>query len=101
MSSSAIFISITPARPGDSPSLVPPFTSIPVCLAPASLGAAGSRIYGDDMQRLWGRIAPVPEERVRILEDKDVIQLAPFEIRAIATPGHASNHHVYHWEDNL
>jgi len=68
---------------------------------PAKLIASASRIYGDDMQRLWGRIAPVPEERVRILEDKDVIQVAPFEIRAIATPGHASHHHVYHWEDNL
>ena len=22
-------------------------------------------------------------------------------MRAIATPGHASHHHVYHWEDNL
>jgi glyoxylase-like metal-dependent hydrolase (beta-lactamase superfamily II) len=59
------------------------------------------RIFGDDLQRLWGQIAPVPEERVRILEDKDVIPVAPFEIRAIATPGHASHHHVYHWEDNL
>ncbi|MGB9156359.1 MAG: MBL fold metallo-hydrolase [Chthoniobacterales bacterium] len=68
---------------------------------PAKLIASASRIYGDDMQRLWGRIAPVPEERVRILEDKNVIQVAPFEIRAIATPGHASHHHVYHWEDNL
>jgi glyoxylase-like metal-dependent hydrolase (beta-lactamase superfamily II) len=24
-----------------------------------------------------------------------------FEIRAIATPGHASHHHVYQWEDNV
>src|SRR5437762_9659724 len=68
---------------------------------PARLIASARRIYGDDMQRLWGRIAPVPEERVRILEDKDVIQVATFEIRAIATPGHASHHHVYHWDDSL
>jgi glyoxylase-like metal-dependent hydrolase (beta-lactamase superfamily II) len=63
--------------------------------------ASASRIYGDDMQRLWGQIAPVPEERVRILEDDNVVPVAPFEIRAIATPGHASHHHVYHWEDNV
>jgi glyoxylase-like metal-dependent hydrolase (beta-lactamase superfamily II) len=68
---------------------------------PAKLIASATRIFGDDMQRLWGQIAPVPEERVRILEDKDVIQVAQFQIRAIATPGHASHHHVYHWEDNL
>ena len=68
---------------------------------PAKLIASAARIFGDDMQRLWGRIAPVPENRVRILEDKAIVPVAPFEIRAIATPGHASHHHVYRWEDNL
>jgi len=68
---------------------------------PAKLIGSATRIFGHDMQRLWGRIAPVPEQRVRILEDQEVVRVAPFEIRAIATPGHASHHHVYHWEDNL
>jgi glyoxylase-like metal-dependent hydrolase (beta-lactamase superfamily II) len=68
---------------------------------PSKVVASASRIFGDDMQRLWGQIAPVPKECVRILEDKDVIQVGQFEIRAVATPGHASHHHVYHWEDNL
>jgi len=43
---------------------------------------------------------PVPENRVRILEDKAVSRW-PFEIRAIATPGHASFHHVYHWDETI
>jgi len=73
----------------------------PHLIDPAKLIRSASRIFGDDMQRLWGQIAPVPQERVKILEDKDVIQVATFEIRAIATPGHASHHHVYHWEDSL
>jgi glyoxylase-like metal-dependent hydrolase (beta-lactamase superfamily II) len=68
---------------------------------PAKLIASAARIFGDDMQRFWGRIAPVPENCVRILEDKAIVPVAPFEIRAIATPGHASHHHVYHWEDHL
>ncbi len=68
---------------------------------PAKLIASARRIFGDEMQKLWGRIAPVPENRLRILEDNNVVQVAPVEIRAIATPGHASHHHVYHWEDNL
>jgi glyoxylase-like metal-dependent hydrolase (beta-lactamase superfamily II) len=38
---------------------------------------------------------------VKILEYNQVVRLAPFEIRAIATPGHASHHHVYHWDDNV
>jgi glyoxylase-like metal-dependent hydrolase (beta-lactamase superfamily II) len=73
----------------------------PHLIDPAKLVESASRIFGDDMQRLWGRIAPVPAERVKILEDNEVVRVPPFEIRAIATPGHASHHHVYHWEDNV
>ena len=68
---------------------------------PAKLIKSATRIFGDDMQRLWGQIAPVPPERLRVLEDMEVVHIAPFEIRAIATPGHADHHHVYHWEDHV
>jgi len=68
---------------------------------PTKLIESATRIFGDVMQRLWGRIGPVPAERVKILEDNEVVRLPPFEIRAIATPGHASHHHVYHWDDNV
>src|SRR5438105_908861 len=73
----------------------------PHLIDPAKLIASATRLYGDDMERLWGRIAPVPEERVKVLQDNDVIRVAPFEVRAIATPGHASHHHIYHWNDNV
>jgi glyoxylase-like metal-dependent hydrolase (beta-lactamase superfamily II) len=73
----------------------------PHLLDPTKLINSATRVFGDDMQRLWGRIAPVPAERVRILEDNEVIRVSPFEIRAIATPGHASHHHVYHWDDSV
>ena len=68
---------------------------------PAKLIVSAERLFGGDMQRLWGRIAPVPERNVRILHDGDRVRLPPFEIRAIETPGHASHHHVYVWENNL
>ena len=68
---------------------------------PTKLVESATRIFGDDMQRLWGRFAPIPADSVKILEDNQVVRLAPFEIRAIATPGHASHHHVYHWDDNI
>jgi glyoxylase-like metal-dependent hydrolase (beta-lactamase superfamily II) len=68
---------------------------------PTTLIQSATRIFGDDMERLWGRIGPVPAERVKILEDNEVVRVPPFEIRAIATPGHASHHHVYHWADNV
>ncbi len=68
---------------------------------PTKLVESATRIFGDDMERLWGKIGPVPKERVGILEDNEIVRVPPFEIRAIATPGHASHHHVYHWNDNV
>lgn len=73
----------------------------PHLVDPTKLIKSATRTFGDDMQRLWGRIAPVPAERVRILEDNEVVRVPPFEIRAIATPGHAKHHHVYHWDDTV
>lgn len=68
---------------------------------PAKLVESATRIFGSDMERLWGKIAPVPVERVKVLEDNDIVRVPPFEIRAVATPGHASHHHVYHWNDDV
>lgn len=68
---------------------------------PAKLVESATRIFGADMQKLWGRIAPVPEERVRILGDGDVVHVGATKVRAIETPGHATHHHVYHWDDNV
>jgi glyoxylase-like metal-dependent hydrolase (beta-lactamase superfamily II) len=73
----------------------------PHLIDPAKLVASATRLYGDEMERLWGRIQPVAADRVTILQDNDVVNVAPFEVRAIATPGHASHHHVYQWGDNL
>ena len=73
----------------------------PHLIDPTKLINSATRIFGDDMQKLWGRIAPVPTERVRIVEDNEVITVPPFDVRAIATPGHADHHHVYHWDDNV
>ena len=73
----------------------------PHLIDPAKLVASATRLYGDDMERLWGKIQPAAVERVRVLQDNDVVNVAPFEIRAIATPGHASHHHVYQWDDHL
>src|SRR5919106_910701 len=73
----------------------------PHLIDPAKLVESATRIFGDDMQKLWGVIAPVPAEHVKVLEDNEIVRVVPFEIRAVATPGHASHHHVYQWEDNV
>jgi len=68
---------------------------------PRKLVASATRLYGDKMEQLWGKFSGIAPERVRILEDNEFVRVAPFEIRAIATPGHASHHHVYHWNDTV
>ena len=73
----------------------------PHLIDPTKLVESATRIFGADMERLWGRFAPVPAERVKILEDNEIARVPPFEIRAIETPGHASHHHVYHWNESL
>ncbi len=70
-------------------------------LDPAKLIESATRIFGDEMQKLWGRVAPVPEASLRVLQDQEVVRLGSTEVRAIETPGHASHHHVYHWDENL
>ncbi len=54
----------------------------PHLIDPTKLVESATRIFGEDMQRLWGRIGPVPAERVKVLEDNEVVRVPPFEIRA-------------------
>ena len=73
----------------------------PHLIDPRRLVDSATRIYGADMERLWGRVAPIPAESVKVVHDMDVVRVAQFEVRAVATPGHASHHHVYQWEENV
>jgi glyoxylase-like metal-dependent hydrolase (beta-lactamase superfamily II) len=58
---------------------------------PAKLLASAERVYGADMQRLWGEVLPVPAQRVRALAGGE--SLGAF--RVAYTPGHASHHVSY------
>ncbi|MBA3832667.1 MAG: MBL fold metallo-hydrolase [Chthoniobacterales bacterium] len=73
----------------------------PHLIDPEKLLASATRIFGDDMEKLWGRVESIPQDRLRILEDRDVTRIGGLEVLALATPGHATHHHVYQWEDNV
>jgi len=73
----------------------------PHLIDPTKLVSSATRIYGDEMGKLWGRFAPIATENVRMMQDMEVVHIAPFDVCAIATPGHASHHNIYQWEDNL
>ena len=57
---------------------------------PAKLLASAERLYGDDMERLWGEVLPVPAQRIRIVGDERVGDFV-----VAKTPGHASHHVSY------
>ena len=67
----------------------------PHLVDPSKLWSSATRIYGDRMAELWGGIDPIPEERIHIVRDGDVIDLGRRSLRAFDTPGHAYHHHAY------
>jgi glyoxylase-like metal-dependent hydrolase (beta-lactamase superfamily II) len=67
----------------------------PHLVDPSKLWSSASRIYGDDMERLWGGIDPIDPGRIQKLTDGDVIDLGDRKLLAVDTPGHAGHHHAY------
>jgi glyoxylase-like metal-dependent hydrolase (beta-lactamase superfamily II) len=57
---------------------------------PSKLLASATRLYGEEMDRLWGPIRPIPRDRIRVLEEGTLE-----EFRVAYTPGHASHHVCY------
>ncbi|MGP1667110.1 MAG: MBL fold metallo-hydrolase, partial [Rhodanobacter sp.] len=60
---------------------------------PAQLWAGASAVYGEAaMEQTYGRLQPVPPERVVEAPDDHVIDLAGRPLRCLDTPGHARHH---------
>jgi glyoxylase-like metal-dependent hydrolase (beta-lactamase superfamily II) len=63
----------------------------PHLIDPSRLTASATRLYGDDMKRLWGEIVAVPQHNLRILTGGE--RIGPWRVEY--TPGHASHHVSY------
>lgn len=63
----------------------------PHLVDPAKLLASARRVYGDEMDSLWGEFAAVPEENVRALAGGERFD----GFRVEYTPGHAAHHVTY------
>ena len=61
----------------------------PHLVDPTRLERSARRLYGDAFDDLWGELAPVPEQNVRVAGDR-VVGLDCFP-----SPGHASHHVCY------
>lgn len=62
---------------------------------PTKLLSSAGRLYGADLQRLWGEIVPVPAANLRPLQGGERITLGPVTVDVAYTPGHASHHVSY------
>jgi glyoxylase-like metal-dependent hydrolase (beta-lactamase superfamily II) len=60
---------------------------------PSRLYESAKRLYGDDMDRLWGAMAPVPEANLEVIAGGERVHHGRFEVAY--TPGHASHHVSY------
>lgn len=67
----------------------------PHLIDPSKLWASATRIYGDQMEELWGNMGYVVEDRAQVVQDGDIITLGGVDIQAIETPGHANHHHAF------
>jgi len=67
----------------------------PHMIDPSKLLASAGRLYGADMDRLWGDFVPVPADRVKLLKGEEHIIAAGRELQVAYTPGHASHHVSY------
>jgi glyoxylase-like metal-dependent hydrolase (beta-lactamase superfamily II) len=64
----------------------------PHLIDPSKLLKSAGRLYGEDnMERMWGEVAPVPEENVHVLSGGETVE----GFRVAYTPGHASHHVCY------
>jgi glyoxylase-like metal-dependent hydrolase (beta-lactamase superfamily II) len=66
----------------------------PHLVDPSRLEASARRLFGDDFDRFWKELVPVPEGNIRIAAGDAV------GWEAFPTPGHAS-HHVCYFRDGL
>lgn len=67
----------------------------PHMVDPSKLLHSASRLYGNEMQGLYGDFIPVPQENLRVLSGGETLSLGSRRMSVLYTPGHASHHVTY------
>lgn len=71
----------------------------PHMIDPAKLLASATRLYGDQMDTLWGAFLPVPASQVTALAGGERLECGGTPLRVAYTPGHAK-HHVSYFDEH-
>lgn len=69
--------------------------------SPEKLWNSAKLIYGEDMDRLWGEMRPIPENQVIPVNDGEILEFGSTNIKALHTPGHAVHHIAWNYEGNI
>ena len=72
---------------------------LPHLAQPEKLYNSARMIYGDEMDRLWGEMRPIPEDQLCAPGHGETIEAIGLQFKAWYTPGHAV-HHIA-WEVSL
>ena len=64
----------------------------PHLVDPDKLIASATRLWGDDMDRLWGEFRPVPARNLAVVAGGERISAGGRDLEVAYTPGHASHH---------
>jgi hypothetical protein len=64
----------------------------PHLINPEKLLKSATRLYGSEMDRLWGAFEPVPQANVRALAGGETVTAGGHTLQTAYTPGHASHH---------
>jgi glyoxylase-like metal-dependent hydrolase (beta-lactamase superfamily II) len=67
----------------------------PHLVDPSKLLSSAGRLYGQDMERLWGDVKPADASRLKVLIGGETLTVAGREVKVAYTPGHASHHVSY------
>lgn len=67
----------------------------PHLVDPARLLGSATRLYGDQMEYLWGEFRAVPADNVAALSGGETLRLGGRALQVYDAPGHASHHLVY------
>ena len=64
----------------------------PHMIDPAKLLASVTRLWGDQMDTVWGAFLPVPASQITILKGGERLEIGGTPISVAYTPGHAKHH---------
>ena len=67
----------------------------PHLVAPEKLVASATRLWGDEMDRLWGEFRAVPHDALVVLKGGERLTAGGRDLTVAYTPGHASHHVSY------